>query len=85
MGMISRRGRILSYTVQQVIPNICTPNFQILGSVVPEKSDEKKSSHTHTITEKTKTIYPLYTLYTKVITRESSIRKISVREQLSKK
>ena len=38
------------------------PNFKILGSVVPEKSLMKKSIHTHTFTEKTKTIYPLYTL-----------------------
>ena len=43
--------------------------FKILGSVVPEKSLTKKKftnihTHTTTITEKTKTIYPLYTSYT---------------------
>ena len=48
------------------------PNFKILGSVVPEKSSTKKSlhtnptpTHTNTVTEKTKTIYPLYTSYTR--------------------
>ena len=53
------------------------PNFKILGSVVPEKSLTKKKKFTHTpsppppppthtniVTEKTKTIYPLYTSYT---------------------
>ena len=37
MKMVSSRRLILSYTIQQVIPNICT-NFKILGAVVPEKS-----------------------------------------------
>ena len=36
-GMISSSMLILFYTIQQVIPNICT-NFQNLGAVVPEKS-----------------------------------------------
>ena len=42
------------------------PNFQILGTVVPEKSLTKKKvyTQTHTHTEKAKTIYPLYTSYT---------------------
>ena len=35
--MVSIRKLILSYTMQQVVPNICT-KFQILGTVVPEKS-----------------------------------------------
>ena len=44
-------------------------NFKILGAVVPEKSLMKKKftppppPHTHTITEKTKTITSLYTSY----------------------
>ena len=47
------------------------PNFKILGRVVPEKylmkKTPKKQKHTHTqtniYTEKTETIYPLYTSY----------------------
>ena len=67
-GKISRRRPILFYTIQQVIPNICT-NFKILGTVVPEKSLTKNKvyTHTHTITEKTKIIYPLCTSYAGVI------------------
>ena len=44
-------------------------NFIILCQAVPEKSLTEKSLHTHTyihtniFTEKTKTIYPLYTSY----------------------
>ena len=38
------------------------PNFKILGQVVPEKSLTEKKVYKHT--EKAKTIYPLYTLYT---------------------
>ena len=38
-GMISISMLILFYTIQQVIPNICTVlTFRILGAVVPEKS-----------------------------------------------
>ena len=60
--MISRRRLILSYTIQQVIPNICTkfqnPRFNNSWEIF----DEKKGLHTTTniVTEKTKTIYPLY-------------------------
>ena len=35
--MISSCVLFLFYTIQQVIPNVCT-NFKILGTVVPEKS-----------------------------------------------
>ena len=46
------------------------PNFKILGQVVAEKSlTKKKFTHTHTQTEKAKTIYPLYTSYTGGIIR----------------
>ena len=60
--MISRRTLILSYTIQEVIP---VPNYKILDAVAPEKSWTKKKvyTHTNTITEKTKTTYPLYTSY----------------------
>ena len=43
------------------------PNFKIIVQVVAEKSLTKKKFthiHTHTQTEKAKTIYPLYTSYT---------------------
>ena len=59
MGMISRRRLSLSYTIQQVIPNICT-KFQNPRFSVPEKSLTKKKSlhttpppppHTHTNTQ----------------------------------
>ena len=48
------------------------PNFKILGQVVAEKSltekslqtDRQADKHTNSITEKAKTIYPLYTSYT---------------------
>ena len=64
MGMISRRRPILSYTIQQVIPNICikfqNPRFISSWEIFDEK---KKFTHkpTNIVTEKTKTIYP-YTL-----------------------
>ena len=66
MGIISRRRLILSYTIQEVIPNVCTtfqnPRFSSSWEIFDEK---KKFTHTHTniVTEKTKTIYPLYTSY----------------------
>ena len=73
MGMISRRRLILSYTIQQVIPNICTkfqnPRFSGSWEIFDEK---KKSLHTHTQTHththtqllKRQKIYtPLYTSY----------------------
>ena len=39
------------------------PNLKFLGPVVPEEFLMKKKIYTHTniVTEKTKTIYPLYT------------------------
>ena len=63
-GMIGRRRLILSYTIQQVIPNICTnfqnPRFSSSREIFDVK---QKFIHTHThaniVTEKTKTIYPL--------------------------
>ena len=74
-GMISRRRLILSYTIQQVIPNICTkfqnPRFSSSCKIFDEK---KKFTHTHAniVTEKTKTIYPLYTSYTGGIIKSES-------------
>ena len=64
MWMINRRRLILSYTIQQVIPNICTKFQNPRHSSSREIFDEKNSLHTNTVTEKTKTIYPLYTSYT---------------------
>ena len=71
MGMISRRRLILSYTIQQVIPNICTkfqnPTFSSSWEIFDEKKVYTQTHthiHTHIVTEKTKTIYPLYTSYT---------------------
>ena len=59
MGMISRRRLILSYTIQQVIPNICTKFQNPRFSSSWEIFDEKKSlhtipyTHTHTHTHNT--------------------------------
>ena len=47
-GMISRRRLILSYTIQQVIPNICTKFINPRFSSSCEIFDEKKSLHTNT-------------------------------------
>ena len=61
MGIISRRRLFLSYTMQQVIPNICT-KFQNPRFSSPEKSLTKKKVYTKThtptniVTEKTKNI-----------------------------
>ena len=55
-GMISMRMLILSYTIQHIIPNVCT-NFKILGAVVPEKSLTEKKVNTHTAKR-----WELYTL-----------------------
>ena len=55
---------ILSYTVQLVIPNVCTKFQNPKSSSFREIFDRKKvNKHAHTQTEKTKTIYPLYTSY----------------------
>ena len=72
--MISRRRLILYYTTQQVIPNICTkfqnPRFSSSWEILLMKKNvyihTHQHTHTHTriVTEKTKTIYPLYTSYT---------------------
>ena len=72
--MISRRRLILSYTIQQVIPNICTkfqnPRFSSSWQIFDEKKKVYKHTHTNTYThtntdtEKTKTIYPhIYFVY----------------------
>ena len=60
-GLISRK-LILFYTIQQFIPNICT-KFQNPKCSSSWEIFEEKNVYTHTITEKTKTIYPLYTLF----------------------
>ena len=49
-GLISRRRLILSYTIQEVIPNICTKFQNPRCSSSWEIFDEKKSLHTHTHT-----------------------------------
>ena len=70
MRMISRRRLILSYTIQQIIPNICTkfqnPRFNSSWEIFDEK---KVYTHTHQHTHKhcywkDKNYIPLYTLYT---------------------
>ena len=85
MGMISRRRLILSNTIQQVISNICTkfqnPRFSISWEIFDErkftlththtKKKKKKKKKKNIVTEKTKTIYPLYTSYTGDISRVS--------------
>ena len=68
-GMISRRRLILPYTIQQVIPKICTtfqnPRFTSSCEIFDEKKRfTYKHTHTNIVTEKTKTIYQLYTSYT---------------------
>ena len=53
------------------------PNFKILSQVVSEKSlTEKKftDKQTNIVTEKAKTIYPLYTSYAGGITSKVEIR-----------
>ena len=67
--MISRRRLFLSYTIQ-VIPNICTKFQNPWLSSSWEIFDKNNFTHkpSHIVTEKTKTIYPLYTSYTGGIT-----------------
>ena len=73
MGMIRRRRLILSYTIQHIIPNICTkfqnPRLGSSWEIVDEKKSLHTNAHTNTniVTEKTKTIYPLYTSCTRGI------------------
>ena len=65
------RMLMLSYIIQQVIPNVCT-KFQNPSRAVLEKSlPEKKKVYTQTniVMEKTKTIYPLYAFYARGIRR----------------
>ena len=63
--LISNMWLILSYTVQLVIPNVCTKLQNPKSSSFREIFDRKKltNTHAHTQTEKAKTIYPLYTSY----------------------
>ena len=62
--LISNMWLILCYTVQLVIPNVCTKFQNPKSSSFREISDRKKvNKHAHTQTEKAKTIYPLYTSY----------------------
>ena len=64
MGMISMRMLILSYTIQQVISNVCTKCQNPRCSSSWEILDEKKGLYTDTqtniVTEETITIYPSY-------------------------
>ena len=46
--MVSKRKLILSYTIQQVIPNICTKFQSPRCSSFWEIFDKKKSLHIHT-------------------------------------
>ena len=69
--MIKRRRLILSYTIQEVIPNICTkfqnPKFSSSWEIFDEKkslhSHSQSHTHTHTITEKTKLYTPYIPIY----------------------
>ena len=65
--LISNMWLILCYTVQLVIPNVCTKFQNPKSSSFREIFDRKKLTNTHTHTqtqtEKAKTIYPLYTSY----------------------
>ena len=63
--LISNMRLILSYTVQLVIPNVCTKFQNPKSSSFREIFDRKKltNTHAHTQTEKAKTIYPLHTSY----------------------
>ena len=63
--LISNMWLILCYTVQLVIPNVCTKFQNPKSSSFREIFDRKKltNTHAHTQTEKAKTIYPLYTSY----------------------
>ena len=54
---------ILCYTVQLVIPDVCTKFQNPKSSSFREIFDGKKSLQTNIVTEKAKTIYPLYTSY----------------------
>ena len=67
--MISRRRLILSYTIQQVIPNICTKFKNPRCSSSWEIFDEKKSLHTHKHTQllKRQKLYTAYTWYARGI------------------
>ena len=72
----TNKGTDKQYVADSLI-HITTCHYQalykILGQVIPEKSLMEKSLHTHIhtniVTEKGKTIYPLYTLYTGDITK----------------
>ena len=61
----TNKGTDKPYTVQLVIPNVCTKFQNPKHSSSWEIFDEKKVyTQTNTHTEKAKTIYPLYTSYT---------------------
>ena len=66
--MISRRRLILSYTIQQVIPNICTkfqnPRFSSSWEIV-----DKKNVYTHTPTHPQTLLLKRQKLYTPYILR----------------
>ena len=69
IGMISRRRLILSYTIQQVIPNVCTKFQNLRFSSSWEIFDEKKVyTHTHTnsqtlLRKRQKLYTPIYFVY----------------------
>ena len=72
-GMICRRRMILSYTIQQVIPNICTkiqnPRFSSSGEIFDAKkvythTDQHTHTHPQTLLLKDKNyIPPIYFIY----------------------
>ena len=85
MGIISRRRLILSYTIQQVIPNFCTKFQNPRFSSSWEIFDEKVYTHTHTniVSEKTKTIYPQFTVKREIFASSNFrgiSRSVSIRE-----
>ena len=64
MGMIRRKRLILFYTIQQVIPNICSKFQNAMFSSSWEIFDEKKSLHTLLL--KRQKLYTPYMFYTGV-------------------
>ena len=62
--LLSNMWLILCYTLQLVIPDVCTKYQNPKSSSFREMSDGKKvNRQTNVVTEKAKTIYPLYTSY----------------------
>ena len=67
MGLISNKGLFFCYTLQFITIKLCTkfhnPNQSSCWKIFDEKKSLQTDKQTNIITEKAKTIYPLYTLY----------------------